>query len=100
MFRFHVLDVNELVVFDVRCVLSECPRKQNPPLGKQSVCPAKRADRLSIGSEERNEQDIGLAVRHLDLSVESDEVGELSSQCPPWPPAWSLEHSTPNNTAR
>jgi hypothetical protein len=70
MCRVHVLDVNEFVVFDVRCVLSECPWKQNPPLDKQSVRPATRGNRLSIGNEEDNEQDIGLAVRHLDLSVE------------------------------
>jgi hypothetical protein len=99
MFRGHVLDVNESVVFDVQCVSSECPRKPNPPLGKQSVPPAKRGNRLSVGNEERSEQDIGLAVRHLDLSVESDEVGELLSRCPPWSPAYSLEHRTPNNTA-
>ena len=48
MFRVDILDVNGFVVFDVRYVLNECPRKQNPPLGKQSVRPVKRGNRLLI----------------------------------------------------
>jgi hypothetical protein len=53
MFRVYILDVKEFVVLDVRCVLSECPRKQNLPLGKKkSVRPAKRGNCRSIGNEE------------------------------------------------